>query len=243
MMKRMMAALLALLTLLCGVSALAETQYGAWTIELRDISVTADGEVIDVTPSLAVRAGYTDEHDEAWLTVDVMKDGESLAGFRAEETKNGASRYAYSMGETCGLMDGKGDARFHKLLMHELGISDAPDSLAEAIDMLDAFLNMPKGVEYLFSQLGSIKKQGKSGYAVSVGLLGGRVEGVLSWKWERRAKKPFDFSGLRDVSYRQAEGIRGTEGFDEAEAELEDSLMQDESMEELMIALMLLLES
>ena len=239
-MKRIIAFLLSALMLLGGAGALAETQYGVWTIELTDVTVTADGEVISVTPSLVVRAGYTDVHDQAWLAGDIMKDGASLAGFMAEEEQSGVSRFAYTAGETCGVMDGRGSARFHKLLMQRMGMADVPDDLAEAVDMLDAFLNMPKGVEYLFSQLGSVKKQGKTGYRVSVELPGGRAEGTLSWRWERRAKKPFDLSGLRQVSYSPASGMDGTEGFAEAREELEASLMEDESMEELLIALMLM---
>ena len=241
-MKKMTALLLALFMLLSGISALAEAQYGAWTVELTDVTVTAEGETIDVTPSLTVRVGYTDSHDAAWLAADVVKDGESLAGFWAEEEKSGVSRYACSAGDTCGVMDGRGDACFHKALMRQLGMDDAPDSLMEAVDMLDAFLNMPKGVTYLFDQLGSAKKQGKTSLAISVNLPGGRLEGTLTWRWDRRARKPFDLSDRREVAYSASRGIPGTEGFEEAWAELEASLMQDESMEELLIAMMLLFE-
>ena len=236
MMKRITAALIALTLALCGLPALAETQYGAWTIELSDVTLTVEGEEIEVAPSLIVRVGFSDDHARAWLAADVMKDGEALSGFRAEEEKSGASRCAYTAGETCAVLDGKGDARFHKLLMREMGMEEPPDSLAEAVDMLDAFLNMPKGVEYLFAHLGSIKKMGKNQYAVRVDLPGGRADFALAWRWERRAKKPFDLGGLREVKCDPSAGLAGIEGFDECEA----ALMEDESMEELLIALMLM---
>ena len=241
MTKKLTAALLALLTLLGSLSALAEAQYGAWTIELTDITITAEGEAVDAAAGLTVRVGYTEDHDEAWLTADIVKDGESLGGFMAEETKKGASRYAYTAGDTCGAMDGQGGACMHRLIVEQLGMKDIPDSLADAVDMLDAFLNMPKGVEYLFGQLGSAKKQGKTAYAVSVALPGGRVAGTLSWRWDRRAKKPFDLSGRREAAYSADGGIDGAEGMAEAREAIEDALMEDESMEETMIALMLLL--
>ena len=236
MMKRLTAALTALILLLAGLPALAETQYGAWTIELTDITLTTGGEEIEAEPSLVLRVGYTDDHTAAWLTADVVKDGTSLGGFRAEEDKGGASRLAFTTGDTRAATTGKSGARFHQLLMKELGVSDIPDSLAEAVDMLDAFLNMPKGVEYLFSHLGSIKKMSKSQYAVRLDLPDGRADFALSWRWERRAKKPFDLSGLREEKYDPAEGLAGIDGYDD----LQEALMEDESMEELLIALMLM---
>ncbi len=244
MAKKIMAALLAALTLLAGTTALAADQFGAWTIELTDVAVTADGEEIAVGPTLLVRAGFTDDRKKGWLTADVMKNGQSLAGFMAEEKENGFSRYAYTAGETCGVMDGRDDARFHRaaMLQMEMPRDEIPETLSGALDMLDAFLSMPKGVEYLFSQLGSIKKLGDCRYAVRVDLPGGRVEATLSWRWERRVKKPFDFNGRSEKPYSPARGIAGTEGFEEARAELEDALARDESLEEAMIALMILFE-
>ena len=241
MMKKITAALTALILLLGSLPALAAAQYGAWTIELTDVAVEAAGERVALTPSLTVLVGFTEDHREAWLTIDAMKDGRSLGGFRAEEDGK-RSRYAYSEGESCGVMDG---AAFHKTLMRQyLGMaSDAvPDKLPEAVDMLDAFLNMPKGVEYLFSQLGSAKKLGKTKLAVSFELSGVRIEGTVSWRWDRRAKKPFDLSGRREADYDKARGVTGTEGFPQAWEALQESLAQDESMEEMLILMMLLFE-
>ncbi len=240
-MKKAIALLLALLLLTACLPALAAGQYGAWTVQLTDVALTLDGETIAVGPSLVIQVGFTEDLTEGWLTADVMADGASLAGFMAEEEESGVSRFAYTAGGTCGVMDGR-DMSFHRLAMRQMGISDVPDRLSGALGMLDAFLSMPKGVEYLFGQLGSAKKLGKTEYAVTVDLPGGRAEATLSWQWERRAKKPFDLSGRREAAYSAALGIAGTEGMEEARTELEESLARDESMEELMIALMLLLE-
>ena len=215
MMKKLIAALTALILLLGSLPALAAAQYGAWTIELTDIAVEAAGERVALTPSLKVRVGFTEDHGEAWLAADAMKDGESLGGFRAEEDAR-RSRYAWSLGDTCGVMDG---AAFHRVLMRQylaMPQDAVPDGLPEAVDMLDAFLNMPKGVEYLFSQLGSAKKQGKKKLDVSFELSGVRIEGTLSWRWDRRAKKPFDLSGRSEARYEASRGVAGTEGFPEA---------------------------
>ncbi|MBO4884705.1 MAG: hypothetical protein J5602_05285 [Clostridia bacterium] len=239
-MKKITALALAALLLLTAAPALAADQYGAWTIELKDILLTADGEEIAIGPSVVVQAGFTDSHEKGWLTADVMKDGRSLAGFMAEEKESGFSRYAYTAGKTCGVMDGKNGARFHRLVMERLGMDEIPETLSGALDMLDAFLSMPKGVEYLFSQLGSAKKLGGNRYAVRVDLPGGSVEATLSWRWERRVKKPFDFNGRSEKAYSASSGIDGTEGFAEARDELEATLMEDETMEEAMIALMIL---
>ena len=235
MTKRLTAVLTALM-ILFSLPALAETQYGAWTIEVSDLTLTAGGEEIEVEPSLILRVGFSDDHDRAWLAADVTKGGETLGGFRAEEERDGASRCAWVPGEAVAVMSGKGDASLHALLTRELGMKERPDSLAEAVDMVDAFLNMPKGVEYLFSHLGSIKKMGKSQYAVRLDLPDGRADFALSWRWERRAKKPFDLAGLSEVKGDPAGGLAGLAGYDEFEA----ALMEDESMEELLIALMLM---
>ncbi len=242
MTKRFMALLLAALLLLMGAPALAADQYGAWTIELTDIAIEADGEEIPVTAVVVVRVGFTDDRKKGWLTADVMEDGASLAGFMAEEKESGFSRYAYTAGETCGVMDGKDGARFHRIVMEgmEIPARDIPETLSGALDMLDAFLSMPKGVEYLFSQLGSAKKLGGGRYAVRVDLPGGSAAATLSWRWERRVKKSFDFNGRSEKPYSPSRGIAGTEGFEEARAELEEALAEDESMEEALIALMLL---
>jgi|GEM_PF-4745210 len=245
MMKRMTALLLAALLLFAARPTLAADPYGAWTIELTDIAVTVDGERIDVNPSLVVRVGFTEDLSRGWLTADVIKDGDSLAGFMAEEDESGASRFACTAGQTCGVMDGRGDARFHRVAMLQMGMAqaDVPDALSGALAMLDAFLSMPRGVEYLFEQLGSVKKRGANAYDVTVDLPGGQAAATLSWRWDRRVGKPFDLSGRREAPYSAQRGIAGTEGFEEACDELKEALMQDESMEELLIALMLLFEA
>ena len=240
-MKKITALLLAALLTLSAAPALAADQYGAWTIDITDIALDVDGETSEVGPTVELIAGFTDDHEKAWLTADVMKNGESLGGFMAEEKESGFSRYAYTTGDTCGVMDGKGD-RFHELVMAGLGIDEIPENLSGAVDMLDALLNMPKGVEYLFGQLGSAKKLNKTSYAVRVNLPAGSVSATVTWRWERRAKKPFDFNGRREKKYSAADGIDGTEGFEQARADLEASLMRDESMEEVMIAMMILFE-
>lgn len=242
MTKKLMALLLTALLLLSAAPALAADQYGAWTIELTDIVIGADDEEIDTTAALVVQAGFTDNREKGWLTADVMKNGRSLAGFMVEEKESGFSRFAYTAGKTCGVMDGKDGARFHRIAMKQLEIpeKDIPETLSGALDMLDAFLSMPKGVEYLFSQLGSAKKLGDKRYAVRVDLPGGSVAATLSWRWERRVKKPFDFKGRSEKAYSFVRGIAGTEGFEEARAELEETLMEDESMEEALIAVMIL---
>ena len=172
MTKKLMALLLTALLLLSAAPALAADQYGAWTIELTDIVIGADDEEIDTTAALVVQAGFTDNREKGWLTADVMKNGRSLAGFMVEEKESGFSRFAYTAGKTCGVMDGKDGARFHRIAMKQLEIpeKDIPETLSGALDMLDAFLSMPKGVEYLFSQLGSAKKLGDKRYAVRVDL-------------------------------------------------------------------------
>ena len=239
---RIAALMLAALALFSGLGALAAEEYGAWTIELKDIAITAEGERIEVDPVLVLRAGWTDNREKAWLTAEIESDGEALAGFWAEEEESGVSRYAYSAGDTCGVMDGKGGARFHRIAMLQMGVEpgEIPEEISGALEMLDAFLKMPKGVGYLFGQLGSAKELGDNRYAVMVELPGGSVEGTLSWQWERRAKKPFDLNGRREAAYGTSDGIAGTEGFGEAREALEERLAEDESLEEAMIALMIL---
>ncbi len=244
-MKKTLALMLALVLLSACAPALAADQYGAWTIRLTDIVVTAEGETFEAVPSLTLQAGFTEDYAKGWLAVELAEDGGVLASFVAEEDEGGTPRCAFEAGGSRGLA--KAGFPLYELAADWLGMArdERPDSLPAALEMLDAFLSMPKGVEYLFSHLGSVKKQGDGRYAVSVDLPGGRLRGTLSWRWERRARKPFDLNDWDDADRFElrAQASRGAlivddpDGFSEA---LEEAFMQDEALAELAIALMLL---
>lgn len=240
-MKKMIALLLAL-TLLLASPALAATQYGVWTIEITDLSVTVDGETVEAEDaSIVVRFGFTEDRGDAWLMAEIKGNGRTVAAFMAEEDESGLSRLAYSEGDTCARLKKGG---WHAVLMENLGFEkdEVPKALSGAVDMLDALLARPKGVVYLFSQLGSAKTLKKNRYAVSVELPGGELAGTLKWSWERRAKKPFDLGDRADADYNPAKGLDSVEGFAQARAALEEKLLDDETLADITVAATLLLD-
>ena len=213
--------LISVLVLMAGSLAFAETDaaYGAWVMEASDITVTVNDETVTLNPTLTLRLGMTEDLSKAYLSAEMRRSDEILAGFWAEEENNGPARYALSTGETCGSIEP--GYYLHFIFIANFLDEDADMSevtqLPNALNMANAFLGDTEHLGQLPQTLGSVEIAGDGAYRFSAEFEGMAVSATLTLRWEPIADKPFDLSGLREVPFNARKGLFGTEGFTEAE--------------------------
>ncbi len=234
--------LLMVMVLMTGCLAHAETDaaYGAWMMEAADIEVTVDGETVALNPTLLLRLGMTENLSNAYLTVEICRDDEVLAGFWAEEENGGKARYALSASETCGLVDPGYYLHFMFIMPFLAEDYDTEDviQLSYALNMANALFGDKEQLAQLLQALGTVETTDDGAYRCSADIDGVAVSATLALRWEPTADKPFDLSQLREVPFTARTGIMATEGFMEAEEQMSMALMLDPSVLKLITVLM-----
>lgn len=257
-MKRVLA-LWAALLMLAGMGAFAEDEerYIQYVAEISDIVLADSGGAYRLTPSLALTLGIGQDWQEGYLTAEVRKDGECLAGFWAEEIESeDIARFGFSEGKTYGLCNPGSLFRARIMMVCGMEVEDEEDvRLSRTLKALDSFLSAPDRVEYgleragiamgkfldgclnlpgifssMWTQPNTVTELEDGGFHVSFPLDAGTLEMDVHVTREEVASKPFDYSGREAATYRLLYGVEGVEGFPEAAEQMLENLLSDESL-------------
>lgn len=241
-MKKWICLLLAA-ALLLGSAAFAENEqpYEAFVLTLKDVTVEVNGQAYPLAPQLQITLGMTADRTDGFLTLELSKDGETLAAFWAEEMGNGeVGRYGYSVGETCGVATPGYYLHVSLMMLAGLTVDEDSVALSSVLDQAGALLFAEDRswiAALLAGQGAEILEESDTGCVFHLAAPGMAFTGVLDCQIMAAMEKPFDLSGRQEAAYSPFHGLFGTEGFAEAEQELTARLMQEESLANLFAAL------
>ena len=236
-MKKWICAIVCLLILCAGTGAGKAERFTGWIIRAENIRVEKRNDAVDLSPSLVLKISMREDIPAVQLALEACKGDESIAGCWMEEYQ--AFRMAFSNGETC-MVYGNGPI-MRLTLLQALGLDLSSDeklsyyaNLSNFLAKINSVLQDPRSFADFVAKRAEAEWEEDHLNCTFSPDQKTKVTFSLFWDKAEWESPLFDMGQKRDAVYQARKGIWATEGFPQAIIDMQNLLMQDETVKHLL---------